>query len=268
MSQKSQDQLHGVRLKINRARTHLDELKRLGSAFVDRKPFRLVCEEDPDAGRLAYKVRIFEGIPAEMSVIIGDVIHNLRAALDLLATELAVAGGGSGKDAYFPFNVDSAKFKTTWLNKRVPGASPKALRLLKRLKPYPGGNMMLWQLHQLDILDKHKAIVPVGAAYTEFNPDFSAYHPPGGLLDKHRDWFKNVPLFFRPADKQYPLKNDATLLICLIPKPGYRRPEPKFNIVIAFGEGQIVDGEPVVSTLKQLIQLVERITNIAERHLF
>jgi hypothetical protein len=51
-------------------------------------------------------------------------------------------------------------------------------------------------------------------------------------------------------------------------KPGDPEPNPQVTIEIAFGEGQIVDGEPVLPTLKHFIQIVERITNIADRYFF
>ena len=205
-----------------------------------------------------------------MSAIIGDGIHNLHAALDLLATELAIVGGGTGKDVYFPFNADPSKFETKWLRCRMKGADDRALRFIKRLKPYPGGNETLWTLHQLDILDKHKAIIPVGAAHRSVAFDLGSLIPAGSdeLSDHMRKWLRKTPIFIRPADREYPLQDGTVLFSCTIPKPDGPQSNPQFRIEIAFGEGQIVDGQPIIRTLEQFIQLVERITKIAERHFF
>ena len=43
------------------------------------------------------------------------------------------------------------------------------------------------------------------------------------------------------------------------------KPKTEITFEIAFGEGQIFDGEPVVETLTQLIDLVERVVGIFER---
>lgn len=39
------------------------------------------------------------------------------------------------------------------------------MSLLKALKPYKGGNEPLWGLNRLDILDKHRLLVPVAAGH-------------------------------------------------------------------------------------------------------
>lgn len=256
-------------MKIERAKAHLNDLERQVQAFHGRQPYLIFVDENSQPGKLRYRVKIVECAPSAWSAIIGDIVHNLRSSLDLLATALVAANGGSTKHTYFPFNRDKAEFESKTLYDRMRGASPKALRFVNRLKPYPGGNESLWKLHQLDILDKHQAIIPVGAANKSTDPDLAAYVTEKGEgFDQIRALFKAIPFFLRPADRQYPMQDGAVLLICPVPEPGQSKPNPKFTFEVAFGEGQIVDGEPVVATLHQFVQLVERIVGIARKHFF
>lgn len=51
------------------------------------------------------------------------------------------------------------------LDKNIKGASTGVRTIFENLRPYRGGDEAFWRLHQLDILDKHKAIIPVGSAH-------------------------------------------------------------------------------------------------------
>jgi len=73
------------RLKIDRAKRHIGELSQKAAAFLSTNPYEIFIEDDHAAGKRFWKVRVKECVPAEFSTIIGDVIHNARAALDLLA---------------------------------------------------------------------------------------------------------------------------------------------------------------------------------------
>ena len=73
-----------------------------------------------------------------------------------------------------------------------------------------------------------------------------------------------------PITKKFPLEDGDELLV-------YRRvsavgmqdnSEFQFTFAIAFGDGQIFDGEPVVPTLQQLIDFTERVVEIFARHIF
>jgi hypothetical protein len=97
------------RLKLQRARRHIDELDREATAFLGRKPFRLVIEHPPGwtgEPMHAWTVRLRENVPLEWSAIIGNAIHDLRSALDLLACDLVRITGKSTKGVYFPFAAD------------------------------------------------------------------------------------------------------------------------------------------------------------------
>jgi hypothetical protein len=146
------------RLKIRRARAHIGELTNEITAYLRRVPFYLIVQFDGGARQWAVKVR--EEVPVEFSAIIGDVIHNLRAALDLMAVQVVRLNHQSDEDVYFPFSKSAARFDEAIQNRNMHRASAAAIALLKSLKPYPGGNDPLRDLHDLDIMDKHQALIP------------------------------------------------------------------------------------------------------------
>ena len=157
-------ELAGTVMKLARAQKHMTELKEEILAFFASKPFSVVREVEAATGDIVHKVRIKQEVPTEFAAIIGDVIHNLRTALDYLAWQMVVVNGGiPSRDTGFPITKDAASFQTD-LGKKLKGASPKALRFVQRLRPYQGGDDVLWMLHSLDITDKHKLILSVGAA--------------------------------------------------------------------------------------------------------
>ena len=75
--------------KANRAKEHIDSLSRLVDEFRALGPYSLTAEPTGKAGRLAYRLRFSRPVPVLVSTTVGDVLHNLRAALESLAFEVA-----------------------------------------------------------------------------------------------------------------------------------------------------------------------------------
>jgi hypothetical protein len=83
------DQSSSWWVKANRAKEHLDSLSRLVDEFRALGPYSLTAEPTEKAGRLAYRLRFSRPVPVALSATVGDVLHNLRAALESLAFEVA-----------------------------------------------------------------------------------------------------------------------------------------------------------------------------------
>jgi hypothetical protein len=75
--------------KANRAKEHIDSLRREVDAFRASEPYSLTPEPTEKPDRLAYRLRFSKQVPVAISTIVGDVLHNLRAALENLAFEVA-----------------------------------------------------------------------------------------------------------------------------------------------------------------------------------
>lgn len=99
-------------------------------------------------------------MPVYWSAIIGDVLHNLRAALDLLAVGLVAQNNGNPKGVHFPFADSADELERQIKDKRMLRAAPAVVDMLRALKPYRGGNLALRHVHDLDVRDKHQMLVP------------------------------------------------------------------------------------------------------------
>jgi len=106
--------------------------------------------------------------PDELALVLGDAIHNLRTALDLLAGDLVRRNRKNATGVYFPFAKSESDLDKQIRNKKFGRAGQAAVSLLRKLAPYRGGNEELRGLHELDIMDKHQLIIPVFQGFQMF----------------------------------------------------------------------------------------------------
>lgn len=151
----------GTELKIVRAKSHIRELENQVVDYIKSKPFKVVVESEDGSTNHLWTLRVKHDIPMIFAAIIGDVVHNLRASLDLLATELVVHAGQDAKNVYFPFGNDSDGLEQMIKKRHIDKAGEDVVEIVRELAPYTGGNKLLRSLHDLDITDKHKSLVPV-----------------------------------------------------------------------------------------------------------
>jgi hypothetical protein len=161
------------RLKIDRARSHLHSLGAEITAYMAKEPFALIVEDWELNAKVktgfeshAWVVRIKEDVPKHFSAIIGDTVHNLCAALDLIACDLVRLNGRSAKDVHFPFCDGQADLTEMVRRRNLHKAGPQVVSLIESLQPYRGGNSLLRAIHDFDIIDKHQTILPVLAGGT------------------------------------------------------------------------------------------------------
>lgn len=167
----------GPAIKFERSNRHIIDLQHEIDDFMKYNPFRVTVELDDNGVDQHARAHIDRPVPKRIGAIIGDVIHNLRASLDLLACDLARIAGCNDKQirkTYFPIANSEDAYKRGVVDptsgKRGDRGRDKIRYLRKQdqdsisaLKPYKGGNDPLHHLHELDILDKHELILPVGA---------------------------------------------------------------------------------------------------------
>jgi hypothetical protein len=158
------------RLKVRRARTHVGELQTEIRRYLRSNPFYVEAVPGAITGTKDWLLHVREQVPPEFSAILGDAIHNLRSALDLLACELVRLNGQSDEDVQFPFSRSASLYPAQILTRHLDRASPQGLAALNTIQPYHGGNDDLRAIHDLDILDKHVMFIP--AADMVSMPDF------------------------------------------------------------------------------------------------
>lgn len=256
--------------KIERAKEHISELEAEIKRFIESRPYEVIPYEDSKSGDRVYVLRVHASLPLRCNSIVGDAIQNLRASFDYLVRQLVLSNGGKpGQHTAFPISRSAEEFESNGLGK-VKGASKDAVNLIRHLKPYKGGNDILWRLHRLSIADKHHDYITVGLAHENVIIDFGAWMR--GLAERlGAEWVKDTPsmeIGIRPAQRQYPLV-DGTPLFRVEAKanPTQADMNPKFTLQISFSEGEVVQGEPVVPALHQLVGSIEETIKLFH-HLF
>lgn len=140
--------------------------QRIG-AWLEGRPYSTFREFDAERGKDAIKVKINNPLPLIINAEAGVIVHSIRSSLDLLTVTLAERNGHlAPKDTYFPICDNVAAFQDT----RSRGGAKKIARLseadrlvIENLKPYRGGNDLLYSLHKMDVLRKHQSLVKAHA---------------------------------------------------------------------------------------------------------
>ncbi|HEY5110759.1 MAG TPA: hypothetical protein VII67_00330, partial [Acidimicrobiales bacterium] len=213
---------------------------------------------NPETRQPIYYLASVRYVPPAIDVIAGEVLQSLRSALDHLAYQLVQVGTGQpGPFSYVYFPIfDSAQEYESGKMRKIKGMRQEAIDAIDAIKPYKGGNDTLWQLDHLNIVDKHRLLVTVGSKLGAVDV--------GQVL--MRGWAPAFPeksdfsLFLAPADSLFPLKAGDVLFTDL--PDAEPNEDQKFSFDIAISEPGIIEGEPLVETLHQMVDLVDHLVPI------
>src|SRR4029077_18648993 len=128
--------------KIKRAKEHFENLQTAYDGWMGRAGHRVAIERNAETKVCSVVFHEKEKPPAiHWATIAGDVIHNLRSSLDVLIWQLVTTSTGkpAGTHVKFPVSETLQEFEARDIRK-IEGASEEAVRLIRALKPYKGGN--------------------------------------------------------------------------------------------------------------------------------
>jgi hypothetical protein len=159
-------------LKMVRADEHLEVLIREVRRFKESKPYRVIHEIDPQTGeRLIHAVPLRDPDP-ELSLVLGDLVHNLSAALDHAVFGLSVYEAGRPlnrpemESIGFPISVDELAFaKAASTKLRFLDDGPRSV--IEAAQPFHHAskaaslNHPLAVLHEMWNADKHRTLLLV-----------------------------------------------------------------------------------------------------------
>src|SRR5271166_858638 len=147
--------------KIERAEKHIREIQALIGEFTNAD-FHIVSIEN-DANTRQNFVRVELDTSAfdlgEIALAIGDVLHNLRSSLDHLWFQVVQFPTDWTR---FPIYDSGEELINGYLRPALEKQqiTTSIVDLMLGIKPYEGGNTFLWGLHHLNIMDKHKLLIP------------------------------------------------------------------------------------------------------------
>lgn len=168
--------LDGPRAKVKRAKSQIVTLEASFERLFKLYPYSVVVAEfDRKAGH--YHLRIQDGpssFPDEWGVLIGEIAHNLRSALDLLVWQLALLSNPNPSDRteFLIYLIGYTKRRFSGGNKipcfhrdglnKIRSIDKRFYTRIEAFQPYKRGNKgcynPLFLLHKLNNADKHRLI--------------------------------------------------------------------------------------------------------------
>jgi len=165
------------RLKLNWARRHLDTLQASIERFVAGGAVHaMTLRFDADSGKYIATLRTQREFPSEWTLIVGDVMHNTRSALDALTYALSVRNLGrnpTGREArqiQFPI-IDRPEDWNAERDRRLGCVTEEVQAAIEKLQPYnsavaadPTFHHCLSIIRDISNVDKHRHILVAASA--------------------------------------------------------------------------------------------------------
>lgn len=162
--------------KASHAERHLQALHDEVGQYLGREPFEVTNEIDAENSEFVARLSVKEEPPVLWSLIAGDAVANLRAALDHAVCLLVEREGGAVNSAHaFPIldrAPEGTKEKKRW-DQRLEGVGSVEKQIMALVQPYAQfsadkvGNAPLHVLRELSNEDKHRVIL---ARYSAIPP--------------------------------------------------------------------------------------------------
>lgn len=232
--------LDGAYARLDRANVHIADLRFWESRLIDKSKDGLRLQQDDDSG--AVNVR-WAGVAdpiaenADVSILIGEAVYNLRAALDYLVYEIAKHDSGvEQRGTQFPVcdtKPDFDRRRGAWLK----GVNPTHISAIEVLQPYKGCN---WTklLARISNPDKHRKLTLCQGMID-------------GALTVRVGTPEELPALREGAIDPTPLPEGGTIQL----EEGEQvEMEAHFTLFIAFD-----DGNRVIPTLKLLKSEIARV---------
>lgn len=243
------NKLYGPFLKVERAEHHINKLETIFRRYVAENMKRLRPQKKQRALKQGKRI-VGANFPKHTPTILGDVIHNLRASLDHAYCVLTRETGGNVDDfTRFPFGKDRQSLKGTINGHKKKGIAPSTAVcdfIVDELQPYMGGKLRFYEIHRLDITDKHIVLLPTTTNFhiDELHFTDETGNPTGGGI-------QGITLAINQSANP-----DAAFIN---PGPGglVMKGNPKSAFEITFAKGEPCEGESILKTIREMRDSVQ-----------
>lgn len=213
--------LTGAWLKLARAQEHAEQLNQLRERFLSAHPYGIAGHFDTDTSEYVFRIEVLQHPSPSFGLLIGDIVQNLRAALDHIAWEFVKVNGETpDRGTQFPILVDATDYEGK-TSGRVKGMSDSAKTFIEKSQPFntrpndPKAHS-LWLLNELARIDRHQVLHTTTIAVSN-----AALTP---IIDYDIEEITDVGI---PITHGEPLKHGAHILRCRIKTSG---PNPKMHV--------------------------------------
>jgi hypothetical protein len=256
-----------ARLKLDRAVEHIDAVEVFVDQWLAGSDYIIVTATDSKTGLTTARAQVKAGPPARLGVLAGDAVQNMRTALDHCVYWLAESALGEltrevesklmfpivGNENSRGVPADGAQiFADVLRRQQLYGVPEKARDFIEAEQPYhwPEPNAyryhVLWVLHDLNRIDKHRRLATTTAAL-----DLQFLSVPEGV--DPRVTFKRAEGLVRDGEELVTYSG-AELGVAAF-----------FERAVAFAETTHYATRGVSETLRSLLQRVQWIVSALER---
>src|SRR5215204_3286604 len=131
--------LLGCWLKIERANEHINSLRSDVQRFVTSSPLKVRQSYDTNRGELVLPFAEVPELPPRLSILVGEVLYQVRSALDHMIWQLIVAEGHTPPPkSGFPIFSQEDGYKAR-RQSMIKGVSDTAEARIRSLQPYHRG---------------------------------------------------------------------------------------------------------------------------------
>jgi hypothetical protein len=237
--------------KVMRALLHFDALQtEMGRSAnrAKRRPAIAEPKRQRDGMSIVFYAHGLEMPKPIVALMLGDILHNLRSALDHLAWQLVLNGSDPKPEhptrVQFPiYSVgrSKSKKKLTFTNRvkwHLPGVGAPQRAFVDRYQPYHRGQDTLALLARLSNTDKHRMLNPIRRNTTQFDPH--------AVVVTHGYMVESKPLI---APGQ-PIKDGTPFFFVRVDRP---EAEVDVNTSVT-SQVTLEDGAPLVPTIRDLLR--------------
>jgi hypothetical protein len=235
------DDLLHAQASVDWAASQFPDFKKRLDAWLNDNVYLAIREQPPNVPNNVVVAAEKTSLPLKFQVEAGAYINAIRSSLDIVSATLANRHCQALiDDAYFPVASSEKAFASgNYKGHKLIRALPaKERETIESLKPYKGGNDLLYALHHLDIVRKHQRLLGV-----DIRPRVFIVAGWGDTLDAFTlvstGWMRSGP--------------DETV-IGLLAK---NAPQPKISLTmrVSLGETAYLPHREVVTALHQLANL-------------
>jgi hypothetical protein len=235
-----------ARSKVKWAERHIYKLIDEYNALLKRDLAGLTIESYADTRRQVVTFGPAAEFPPAIPLIVGDAVHNLRTAFDYIIVaitgeeRLALPVGKKRSD------VEGTRYYGT-IKCRFPEL---ASFIIETIQPYHRGQFLLWELSELDRIDKHRLILKTRGEAHRLNVELE--NEGGKIIKTYFSAYPGKPSV-KMIDSAGPLK---------VKHQGHSA------ISVSFGPGTPLNGEPVLEALDKFSKFALKAIEAFERFHF
>jgi hypothetical protein len=176
------DELRGAYRRHSRADEHLTDLQGVIERIQQLGEYGVLAEQDPDTGEIGPSHAVLNPLKLDAGVLVAEIVHNLRAALDYLVYVLAESDAGTPQSGTQFLIEDSAQGFTGRSPRLLVGVSDEHVAIIRQFQPFKGCE---WTgiLRELDNASKHREVLSVGVDLSVATALQMTEYVVGGELD-------------------------------------------------------------------------------------